>query len=660
MALTVGSVVAEFKSDLSDFKKGLMDVKAEVNNFGDQVQNVGRTAMKVGGVMSLALTLPIVGLGSAAAKAASDFEQSQVAFATMLGSEEKAVKMLNDITAMAMKTPFQIKDVETGAKQLLAYGVSADDVLSRLSMLGDIASGVGMDKLPNLILAFGQVSAATRLTGMELRQFTEAGVPMLDTLSKNLKKPVSEIQQMVSEGKIKFKDVEDALRSLTGEGGRFQDLMQKQSKTTAGQISNLQDNVTKLARAFGKELLPTINQVVTFLNNMLTAFQKLDPGTRKTIVTVLAVVAALGPVILIIGSLINAIGLIIGAISAAGPVLAGLGAAIGAVSLPVLAVIAGIAALIAIGYLLWQNWDMISVKATELFNTISTAVSNFYNTYIMPIFTAIGAAFTWLYEVAIKPMIDNIVSYFQLWASVITWVWENMIYPILYLMEAVFLYVFDAIYTWIHDRLQQAYDFIVFIFTTLWAWIQPYLMALAAFLAQVWNTILAVVKQIWGFIRDSIIAPIIAAKDKVVEVVTGIYNSLVEKFNAALTFVRDVWGKIKDAIVKPFEEAKAAVERIAQQIKEAADKINPFHRESPSLVDNVRAGVKAIEDAYAGLGMNLNGPSIAQAGIGVGNGGNIVNISLAGANITDPSIAEDYAEIIGDKIIDKLTRSVRT
>jgi phage-related protein len=185
-------------------------------------------------------------------------------------------------------------------------------------------------------------------------------------------------------------------------------------------------------------------------------------------------------------------------------------------------------------------------------------------------------------------------------------------------------------------------------------------MALAAFLAQVWNTILAVVKQIWGFIRDSIIAPIIAAKDKVVEVVTGIYNSLVEKFNAALTFVRDVWGKIKDAIVKPFEEAKAAVERIAQQIKEAADKINPFHRESPSLVDNVRAGVKAIEDAYAGLGMNLNGPSIAQAGIGVGNGGNIVNISLAGANITDPSIAEDYAEIIGDKIIDKLTRSVRT
>jgi hypothetical protein len=166
MALTIGSVVAQFQSDLSGFKKGLTEVKSDINGFADNVENVGRSMMKVGGIATLAVTVPLVGMGTAAVKAAADFEQSTVAFTTMLGSAERAKKLLEDITAFALKTPFQLKDVETGAKQLLAYGVSADNVLTNLKQLGDVAAGVGMDKLPNLILAFGQVKAATRLTGM--------------------------------------------------------------------------------------------------------------------------------------------------------------------------------------------------------------------------------------------------------------------------------------------------------------------------------------------------------------------------------------------------------------------------------------------------------------------------------------------------------------
>lgn len=661
MGINVGSVVAEFKSDLSDFKKGLMDVKKEVSSFADQVENVGRTAMKVGGAMTLALTVPIVGLGTAAAKAAADYEQSGVAFETMLGSAEKAATMLKNITDMAMKTPFQVKDVETGAKQLLAYGISAESVLKDLSMLGDIASGVGMDKLPNLILAFGQVNAATRLTGMELRQFTEAGVPMLQTLADQLGKPVSVIQDMVSEGQIGFKDVEKALSSLTGEGGKFFNLMEKQSKTTAGQMSNLQDNITKLLRAFGAELLPTINRVVDFLNKMTTSFQQLSPEVRQTIVTVLAIVAALGPIILIFGAIINAAGMIIGVIQGAAAAFGALAAAIGIGVLPLLAIIAGIAAVIAIGVLLYKHWDEVKAKAVELWGILTTTITDAYNTYILPILTAIGATFTWLWESIIKPVIDAIVAYYKFWYDVLSWVWNNLIYPILYLIAAIFLRIFYEIFTHIKTNLENAWNFWSALFAAIWAWVKPWLEVLAAFFGQIWEWITAKTKEAWGFIRDHIIDPLTAAKNKVGELLSNIWNSITEKFNQVLNFAREVWSKIKDAIVGPFEEAKRKVEQIAQAIKDAADKINPFHRESPSLVDNVRAGVKAIEEAYSGLGMNLNGPSITQSGLlaGVGAGGNVIQISLAGANITDPSIAEDYAERIGDAIMRKLSKTAR-
>ena len=181
------------------------------------------------------------GFTSQALKAAASWEQVNVAFTTMLGSADNAKVFMNELVAFAKTTPFTLTGLQEASKQLLAYGSSQEEVIPQLRMLGDIASGVGMDKLPNLILAFGQVRAATRLTGMELRQFTEAGVPLLQTLADQFKKPVSEIQEMVSAGQIGFADVQKALQGLTGEGGRFNNLMENQSKTLSGMVSNLQD-----------------------------------------------------------------------------------------------------------------------------------------------------------------------------------------------------------------------------------------------------------------------------------------------------------------------------------------------------------------------------------------------------------------------------------
>jgi tape measure domain-containing protein len=202
-----------------------------------------------------AAAVAVGGLGFAAIKAAGDMEQTRIAFETMLGSAEKADEFVKQLVSFAKTTPFELTGLNTAAKQLLAYGFAQEEVIPNLKALGDIASGVGMDKLPNLILAFGQVKAATKLTGMELRQFTEAGVPLLGMLAEQMGKPVSAIQEMVSEGKIGFAEVETALKALTGEGGRFNDLMDKQSKSLGGMVSNLQDSWNLFLAGEGAKLL---------------------------------------------------------------------------------------------------------------------------------------------------------------------------------------------------------------------------------------------------------------------------------------------------------------------------------------------------------------------------------------------------------------------
>lgn len=199
--------------------------------------------------------LAVGALGGMALKAAADMEQMRIGFTTMLGSAKNADVFIRDLVDFAKKTPFELKGLQQASQQLLAYGFTQKEVLPNLKNLGDIASGVGMEKLPNLILAFGQVKAATRLTGMELRQFTEAGVPLLDMLAKQMKVPVSEIQKLVEKGKVGFPEVQQALASLAGEGGRFNNLMQNQSKSLNGMISNLKDAWNIFLMGEGQQLI---------------------------------------------------------------------------------------------------------------------------------------------------------------------------------------------------------------------------------------------------------------------------------------------------------------------------------------------------------------------------------------------------------------------
>lgn len=188
------------------------------------------------------------------AKPIMELEQQKVAFETMLGSAEAADQMLRQLSDFAMKTPFELQGIRQNSKMLLAMGIETEKIMSTLKILGDVSAGLNVP-LERLALNFGQVKTQGKLTGRELKDFAVAGVPLIDELAKSLHKSKTEIADMVSEGKIGFPEVEAAFQSMAGEGGEFNDLMDKQSKTLEGLISNLKDGWTRFLEGAGEPLL---------------------------------------------------------------------------------------------------------------------------------------------------------------------------------------------------------------------------------------------------------------------------------------------------------------------------------------------------------------------------------------------------------------------
>lgn len=180
------------------------------------------------------------------------FQQLEIAFETMLGSKSKAHALMQQMEETAAKTPFDLDGVANGAKQLLAYGESADKVNDTLVRLGNIASGLSLP-LNDIVYLYGTTMVQGRLYAADVRQFTGRGIPLVKELAKMYGVTADEINNMVSAGKIGFPDVQKVLNKLTDEGGQFYNLMEKQSKSLTGMISNLGDTWDKIQDHLGEQ-----------------------------------------------------------------------------------------------------------------------------------------------------------------------------------------------------------------------------------------------------------------------------------------------------------------------------------------------------------------------------------------------------------------------
>lgn len=186
------------------------------------------------------------------------FQQLEIAFNTMLQSEEKATMLMSQLVETAAKTPFDLQGVAQGAKQLLAYGIAADEVNETITRLGDIAAGLSIP-LGDLVYLYGTTMTQGRMFTMDLRQFMGRGIPMAEELAKQFGVTKNEVAGLVTAGQVGADAVKQAIWDMTNEGSRFGGLMSEQSKSITGQISNIEDAFDTMLNDIGKSNEGLIN-----------------------------------------------------------------------------------------------------------------------------------------------------------------------------------------------------------------------------------------------------------------------------------------------------------------------------------------------------------------------------------------------------------------
>lgn len=282
--LEVRKLTREYK----EFANGTTNVDAVVKSLTDSLK---RTAAEIGGLMAIRR------FGSDVIDATGKMQQLQVALSTILQDKSKADQLIAEIVQFAAKTPFNLDDVATGAKQLLAYGSSADKVVSELSMLGDVASGLQIP-IGQLIYLYGTLRTQGRAMTVDIRQFAGRGIPIYEELAKVLGVSKDQVGELVKEGKVGFKEVEQAFKNMTSEGGKFANLMENSAGTWPQRLSNIQDTLFQKMNDFGnkykevfefgigtaEDLVESLDDVLSVIGGLIAAY-----GTYKAALITTAV-----------------------------------------------------------------------------------------------------------------------------------------------------------------------------------------------------------------------------------------------------------------------------------------------------------------------------------------------------------------------------------
>ncbi len=282
--LEVRKLTREYK----EFASGTNNADEIVKSLTDSLK---RTAAEIGGLVA------IKKFGSDVIEATGKMQQLQVALSTILQDKSKADALLSDISRFAVTTPFSIDEVATGAKQLLAYGSSADNVVEELSMLGDVASGLQIP-LGQLIYLYGTLRTQGRAMTVDIRQFAGRGIPIYEQLAKVLGVTKDEVSGLVTEGKVGFKEVEQAFKNMTSEGGQFNNMLANSAGTWPQQIAAVEEKLFLKLNEFGnkykevfefgigtaEDLVESLDDVIAVMGGLIAAY-----GTYKAALIAAAV-----------------------------------------------------------------------------------------------------------------------------------------------------------------------------------------------------------------------------------------------------------------------------------------------------------------------------------------------------------------------------------
>lgn len=203
----------------------------------------------------------------------AEMEQYTTSLEVMLGSASKASAMIEKMRDFAAKTPLTLDNVISGGSLLMSYGVDESNLIDTMTKLGDLASG-NAEKMDRITLAYGQMLAKGKVTGEELRQMTEAGVPLQTALAESIGVTGEEFSKMVSAGKVGIDDLNKAITGLTTGDGKFAGMMEKQSQTMQGMLSTLQDNLSEFMRKMGEGAFGEVKSALQEASDLLAEWEE--------------------------------------------------------------------------------------------------------------------------------------------------------------------------------------------------------------------------------------------------------------------------------------------------------------------------------------------------------------------------------------------------
>lgn len=286
---------------------GFRDIQNAVHQTAERVEKDGKSIDDVISNIQNSMNIAIGGWSigkfvNQMMQVRGQFQQTEMAFKTMLQSEEKADALMKQLIRTAAVTPFGVEDVTEGAKQLLAFNVAAEDVNKTLIGLGDVAAGMGLN-LKDLVMLYGTTIAKGKMDTMDLYQFLNRGIPIADEIAKvmglDVTNAIKEVQKQIKAGKVTSDIFIQAMQSMTAEGSKFGGLMEAQSKTITGQISNIEDAIEQMFNDLGKSQEGVINTGLGIVSTLVENWETVGKavmvavtayGAYKAVVITLAAI----------------------------------------------------------------------------------------------------------------------------------------------------------------------------------------------------------------------------------------------------------------------------------------------------------------------------------------------------------------------------------
>lgn len=614
----LGSISVAIKADLSAFTHSLNEAKNKLSDFRSGLTGLNDSLDGVrskGNLAVAALAAATTYLGKLGVDQAAQNEKNLASFTTLFQDEAKAFEYLAQVKKDAIDTPFDLQGLVDINQTLLGTGLEAGKARTMIMGMGDVmaAMGKGSAEMQRMGNTLSQVFGKGKADAVDMKELVNSGwVTARQDIAATMKVSMSQFEKMVESGQVGFEEIQATIARTTGEGGRFYDAMGKLTNTFGGQMARLGDTINLTLGDIMQEsglfgvLKNGLDSLSTFVEDnkgaIIQFFKDLGQQVREFMPKVQEVSNWV---------ITNKDALIAG--------ILGIGAA-----LTTLYVLSQVTALLVA---LTNPIGQVAI----LVGLLSAAwTTNFYG--IRDITQQVATQVVWFFDNYIKPAMEMFQTWFtNVFAPAINNIWTNFLMPAL-----------SAFVGFFRDN----WDLIQAILTVAWQVLSGIVQVGWALISGLLTLGLNILAGDWG-----------AAWQTIVDMTNGSWDALKGIFDSVVSFVKNWGGVILDHLTKPFRDAWNSISDLMGKIRDAAD---PNKRHSPSLVDLVTKGVKDMNSAWSGLTMPVLGGQTLATSIGGGlptTSG--ISIDLRGSTISSMQDANQYAEMIGDKIIKKLQMNVR-